>query len=425
MENKKEGVGRTIVKIILVSIVWLFLYYFILELLGEGLHPSSDYKLVGMWVFGQIWIIFHFFQRRNKLEKSGNGWTWIYVLGAILGVVILWSLLFSDNSSDVNSQTNPNSQVQNSIDKAKDTIVWVKYSVTGKNADGSYFESGGTGSGVIVGNKDNELTVYTNRHVVDCMYNDIKCFQRITEKVEVRTQDGKIHNVDKVSFSKSDIDLAILSIKTSDSSSYSTSLYTPDFKFGERVTAIGYPSYAQNVVEFSIKEGEITNIKDVLAQSSGKNFRAIESDVYTYFGSSGGGLFDMQGNLIGINTWGSTGQSIAIDFSSIGKEEFIYCNAGSYFSDGACYNYCEREQVLGTDGKCYDVCDDYYCKSEIPQVNNPRCTDPTYVLGDDGYCHQACTINSYCPKGVCYRNQCATCSDGNSLWEDGKCRVYQ
>ena len=54
------------------------------------------------------------------------------------------------------------------LDNIKKTIVWVKYDVTGKNVDGSYFESGDTGSGVIMINTDNELTIYTNRHVVDC-----------------------------------------------------------------------------------------------------------------------------------------------------------------------------------------------------------------------------------------------------------------
>ena len=64
-ENKKEGVGRTIVKIILVSIVWLFLYYFILELIGTNLHPSSNYKLFSIYLIGQGWIIYHFFKKTD------------------------------------------------------------------------------------------------------------------------------------------------------------------------------------------------------------------------------------------------------------------------------------------------------------------------------------------------------------------------
>src|SRR3989338_3184293 len=343
--------------------------------------------------------------------------------------------ILQETPEEVNENSNINTHGSDSLEdipqkipeeineKIKQSIVWVKYEVTSKNEDGSYFESGGTGSGVIAKNEDNELTVYTNRPVVYCQYNDIQCFQRLSEDIQVRTQDGKLHKVDTVSFSESDIDLAILTIKSPNAASYSVALYTPDFKIGEEVIAVGYPSYAENVVEFSIKEGKITNIKEVLSQSSGKNFRAIESDAYTYFGSSGGGLFDEQGNLIGINTWlAGTQISIAIDFSSISEEGFTYCDKGDYFSNGYCQNYCGREQVLGSDGRCYDICDGYYCKSTIPQVNSERCSDSTYVLGSDNYCHAACTINSYCPQGsICYKNQCLSCSSGTYLFEDGTC----
>jgi hypothetical protein len=364
-------------------------------------------------------------------KNKHSGWKNFFAfLGIMFVIGFLWGL-FSPSEEQNTSQSetlqnqgiNKNINVQDSI---KQNIVFIKYEVSGKSADGSYFETGGTGSGVIAQNKGNELIVYTNRHVVDCQYNDTPCSQRISENIQVRTQDGKLHNVDKVSFSKSDIDLAILEIKDLNAKSYSVAYYTNDFNVGDKVIAVGYPSYSENVVEFSIKEGKITDIKEVLAQSSGKNFRAIESDAYTYFGSSGGGLFDTQGNLIGINTWGAIGQSIAIDFGSISEESFTYCDKDSYFSDRTCHNYCDREQVLGSDGRCYDVCDNYYCQSEVPQVNNPRCDDSTYALGSDGYCHAACTINSYCDQGsICYKNQCLSCSFGTYLFEDGTCRKIQ
>ena len=311
----------------------------------------------------------------------------------------------------------------------KQSIVWVKYEVTGKNPDGSYFENGGSGSGVIVGNKNNELTIYTNRHVVDCEYNDINCFQRISENIQVRTQDGIIHKVDKVSFSKSDIDLAILTIETPNAKNYDFAYYNDKFNIGNEVIAVGYPSYTNNVVEFSISKGEITNMREVLSQSTGINFKVIESNAYTYFGSSGGGLFDMQGNLIGINTWlAGTETSIAIDFSSIRQENFIYCNDNSYFANGNCYNLCDREQVMDYKTRaCYDTCKEFYCNSQIPNTNDIRCKDPRQILGEDGWCHQPCgSTNIYCPiNSICLRNRCfPECSEGY-LWEDGTCRYYE
>ena len=312
-------------------------------------------------------------------------------------------------------------------DKIKQSIVWVKYDVAGRDADGSYFEHGSTGSGVIVDNRDKELTIYTNRHVVDCEYNE-DCFQRIYERIKVRTQDGKMHDVDRVSFSESDVDLAILRIRTPNAENYDFAYYTDEFSIGDKVIAIGYPSYAKNVVEFSVSKGEITNIKEVLSQSTGDEFRVIESDAYTYFGSSGGGLFNDQGGLVGINTWGPETSS-AIDFNSIREQNFIYCDSTSnYFAEGRCYEYCDREQVMGNDRACYEVCDDFYCNSKRPSVSDSRCRDAGYILGSDGYCHLPCgSANNYCAgtDSICFNNQCySQCSQGY-LWEDGTCRFYE
>lgn len=330
--------------------------------------------------------------------------------------------------------SNTQNDVQNNedeiSDKIKETIVWVKYDMDGKSSDGSYFETGGTGSGVIVGNQNNELTIYTNRHVTDCEYNDMNCFQRISENIQVRTQDGQIHNVDRVSFSKSDIDLAILTIKTSNAEDYDFVYYTADFDINDKVIAVGYPAYAKNVVEFSVSEGKITNIREVLSQSTGDSFRVLESDAYTYFGSSGGGLFDEQGNLIGINTWiAGTQTSIAIDFNSIKEQGFVYCSSDSYFAESNCYEYCEREQVMDyKNHACYDVCEEFYCNSQQPSANDQRCQDPGYIFGSDGYCHLPCgSSTSYCSgsNSICLNNRCySQCSQGH-LWEDGSCRYYE
>ena len=314
------------------------------------------------------------------------------------------------------------------LDKIKKSIVWVKYDVTGKNSDGTYFESGVTGSGVIVNNQNNELVIYTNRHVVNCEYNDINCFQRISESVKVRMQDGVMYEANEVSYSKSDIDLAVLTINTEEASKYSYSLYTSEFKVGDEVIAVGYPGYAENVVEFSVAKGTITNIKEVLSQSTGKSFRTIESDAYTYFGSSGGGLFDSEGGLIGITTWGTTGQSIAIDFSSISSEGFVYCNSDTYYSGGNCYQLCNKEQVMDYNNRgCLDACTAFYCNSQKPSVNDPRCKDSGYILGSDGYCHLPCSSSSsYCgPNAICLRNKCYATCDSGALYEDGTCRAYE
>lgn len=367
---------------------------------------------------------------KKKDDSSINPWLlFSLIFGGILVILFFILILPTNNYQEHSSNLSLEKQElkENAITLAKESIVWVKYEVEGKNADGSLFEGIGTGSGIIIRNQDNELTIYTNRHVVDCEYNDLDCFQRTSEIIEVRTQDGKIRKVDRVSFSESEIDLAILTIKTSEANNYDVAYYEDKFEIGKKVIAIGYPSYVKNVVEFSISEGKITNIKEVLSQSTGKGFRVLESDAYTYFGSSGGGLFNEMGSIIGITTWGSTGESVAIDFSSIAKEDFNYCEKGNYFADQSCYRYCDGEQVMGENRVCYDVCEGFYCNSQQPSASDSRCEDEGYILGSDDYCHLPCgSSNSYCSGStdICFRNKCyAQCSSGY-LWEDGTCREY-
>lgn len=308
------------------------------------------------------------------------------------------------------------------IEKISDTIVWIKYEVGGKNKDGLFFRKAATGSGVIVDNSNDRLTIYTNRHVVDCEFNSTQCFQRITENIKVRTRDGRIRKVDRVSYSEAGIDLAVLRIQTDEAEDYEAASYEEDFEEGDDVIAIGYPGYAENIVEFSVSEGNITETKKVLSQRTGTEFKVIESNAYTHFGSSGGGLFDEEGNLVGINTWGRDEQSIAIDFSSISEEKFVYCGQDSYYSNGGCFPYCERDEVRGYESRrCYDVCEGFYCNSEKPDATDPVCGREGYLLGEDGYCHPACG-SGICPDdSVCFNNECRQCSRG-VLWKDGTCR---
>ncbi len=362
--------------------------------------------------------------KRNH-ESDVKKTTWLSWWQVLLVVVILVKFAPLEKlTKDTELQTDK----KDVLEKIKKTIVWVKYDITGKTIHGSYFDGGGTGSGVIVGIRDNEIIIYTNRHVVDCEYND-ECFQRISEKIQVRTHDGQIYNVDEVSFSKSEIDLAILTVKTPNAKNYDFAYYTDKFEINDKVIAVGYPAFAKNVVEFSVSEGQIANIRDVLSQATGDNFRVLDSDAYTYFGSSGGGLFDEQGKLVGINTWiDGTRTSVAIDFNSIREQRFVYCEKNSYFAEGSCYEYCDRDQVRDHNGRgCYNACKQFYCKSQIPPANDPRCKNSGFISGGDGYCHQPCSSsNTYCQSGsICLRNRChMQCSYGY-LWEDGTCRYYE
>ena len=126
--------------------------------------------------------------------------------------ILLGFWLSNNNSPIIYSDSNI-------TDKVKDSIVWVKYDFSYKTIDGYYFETLSSGSGVIINNENNSLTVYTNRHVVDCSFSN-DCFQKVSENVTIRTQDGVMHKVNQISFSESDIDLVILRIDCLNSTKY-------------------------------------------------------------------------------------------------------------------------------------------------------------------------------------------------------------
>jgi S1-C subfamily serine protease len=317
------------------------------------------------------------------------------------------------------------------IKKMKDSIVWVKYEVTGKNQDGSYLETGGSGSGVIFNYTENKLSIYTNRHVIDCKFNtEMDCYQRLSEKISVRLQDGTIYPVERVVFAPHNLDIAILEVYVSDYEN-NTLYVNNDINIGDKVTAIGYPSYStpnNDVLEFSIADGTINNIKDLL-MNDGFAFNSIVSDVYTYFGSSGGGLFDNEGNLVGINTWINTEnkESIAIKINAINGSSWSYCGKDSYMVGDYCINYCNRDEILDTDNGCYKICDSFYCGMNPIIANDSRCKNTSNILGNDGYCHQPCgSVNQYCSDStsICYKNNCVSCSSNTYLYKNGTCRVY-
>ena len=376
-------------------------------------------------------------------DKFQNEYEWVYgVVGVIIFIIIFWFFFglpekwFPSEQYIPTEPTQDNSNIQTPTQESsyqntadvketiKNNIVWVRYDITKKDMDGSASQGGATGSGVLYSEDESNYYIFTNRHVIDCDYAESgSCYQRINEKVTVRTQDGVMHDVKKVLIAPHNLDIAVLEIDKSGNYQPAT-LRKGDLQIGEKVIAIGYPAFTQNVLEFSISEGQITAFRDLL-MVDGFAFNGIDSDAYTYHGSSGGGLFDSEGNLIGITTWGTSETGIAIKISVIDNfNSYNYCPSGTHIQGDKCMNYCSMEQVLGSDGGCYNICKEFYCNSQIPPANDPRCRDAGYILGSDRYCHPPCgSSNSYCidPRSVCLRNRCFSCSQGYP-YEDGTCR---
>ena len=146
-------------------------------------------------------------------------------------------------------------------------------------------KSQGIGSGVII--DKNKGHILTNNHVVDGA-NEIKVI--LFDKREIR---AKILGADPLS------DLAVLKIDANDLEQVNMG-NSDNLEIGEWVIAIGSPFglHLNHTVTCGIVSAK--GRSDVISRANFENF--IQHDAAINPGNSGGALFDLNGDLIGINT---------------------------------------------------------------------------------------------------------------------------
>ena len=390
--NKKKGRGLGIAGFVLglLSLVLSFIFFLALP----------------MAVLAIIFTIIQIRRKSNGLAIAG-------LVLAILGLLISAAITFFIVVRIYKGLSFPSG-----LEKA---IVIVKYNFKYVDPNGKIYKDSVGGSGVIFSDKNNLIRIFTNRHVVDCSYSNL-CDQRISEKINIITNDGISYPISKVYISPHKLDVAILEInKTLEN--YSVVNISLDIKNNDLTIAIGYPAFASNAREFSKASGKISGFRSLINED-GFKFEAIDSTAYTYFGSSGGGLFDNEGNLIGLTTWIDKQRysSFAISaksFPEFGEYKFCY---NSYYTEEGCAEYCSG--VLSSDLKCIEPCDNFYCETSKINGNDTSCFDKSLVMGLDGQCRKPCGLaNEYCQGELsyCYKNACVSCPPGYSLFKDGLC----
>lgn len=154
-------------------------------------------------------------------------------------------------------------------------------------------EASGSGSGIIIGENDNEIFVVTNNHVIE----------GDDTKVSVTFQDEKAVDA-TVKGADSTSDLAVLTIKKSDIDSSTLETIriatlgdSDETKVGEMVIAIGNAlGYGQSVTVgyVSAKDREVT-FEDA-------SMKLLQTDAAINPGNSGGALLNAAGEVIGINS---------------------------------------------------------------------------------------------------------------------------
>lgn len=148
------------------------------------------------------------------------------------------------------------------------------------------YKSASTGSGIIVGDNDDELLIATNNHVVDGATTLSVCFigddVANAETETVNAGDNGDLNVEDAVSAK------IAQIGSSD-----------DLAVGQQVVAIGNAlGYGQ-----SVTSGWISALNRTISTDDGTNSTGlIQTDAAINPGNSGGALLNMKGELIGINS---------------------------------------------------------------------------------------------------------------------------
>jgi S1-C subfamily serine protease len=158
----------------------------------------------------------------------------------------------------------------------------------------------GTGSGVIL---DKDGHIVTNYHVVQG-----------ASQIDVKLSDGSVATASVVGTDPGD-DLAIIKIDPTGTTLTPVTLAnTSQLRVGDGVVAIGNPLD----LEATLTEGVVSGLGRVLSDGNGRPLRElIQTDSAINPGNSGGGLFNLNGQLIGITNAleNPTGQD---SFSGIG-----------------------------------------------------------------------------------------------------------
>lgn len=185
--------------------------------------------------------------------------------------------------------------------------------------DTQQYSSEGSGSGIIVGENDDELLIATNNHVVEGATTLSVCFagndvvNAEAETVNMSSDsdsDGDVNVEDAVSAkikgTDETNDLAVVAVQKSDIPEDTLSQIkiaqlgdSDSVEVGEQVVAIGNAlGYGQ-----SVTSGWISALNRSISTSDGTTSDGlIQTDAAINPGNSGGALLNMQGEVVGINS---------------------------------------------------------------------------------------------------------------------------
>lgn len=177
------------------------------------------------------------------------------------------------------------------VEKTADSVVEITTETVTTGVFAQQYIQSGAGSGVIV---DAEGFIVTNHHVIDS-----------ATKISVTLRDGTSYEARLVG-SDQELDVALLEINPDKKLTAATFGDSDALMVGQRTVAIGNPL---GQLGGSVTEGILSALnRDVVID--GQTMSLLQTDTAINPGNSGGGLFDQNGNLIGIVNAKSSGSEV-------------------------------------------------------------------------------------------------------------------
>jgi S1-C subfamily serine protease len=252
--------------------------------------------------------------------------TWMAVTGVLLGLadVVGWLIFlgvaFSRPEALVNiGEFEPDLE---SIEHLSPRIARaVRANVLIETREGGLLGGNGVGSGVILRIDGDTALIATNRHVVDPHFaadeGQAGDGKRADNRLQVKLI-GQMSQPGRVVWTAPDgIDLALVAVAVVGEGAEAAAWEADrELTVGDDVFTIGNPQQ----LGWSHTRGSISQLR--LQHRGLHTIRIIQTDAALNPGNSGGGLYDKEGTLIGLNTWirdkrFSEGLGFAIAFSSL------------------------------------------------------------------------------------------------------------
>jgi serine protease Do len=168
------------------------------------------------------------------------------------------------------------------VSKVQNSVVVIDVTLAGTSNFGRPTAQTGSGSGVIISADGYILTCH---HVVDG-----------ATSVKITLRNNNVYNAVLVG-SDAASDLAVLKINPKEELTYAVQGHSADLIPGEQVVAIGNPL---GTLGGTVTVGYISATEREITMSDGSKMTLLQTDTAINSGNSGGGLFNLAGELIGV-----------------------------------------------------------------------------------------------------------------------------